>query len=186
MNTGQTSTGPGSRQTTIRPERRQGTQWIVARLGDAEYVIRSAQIAQIEMIERITAVPNAPDFVRGVAYLRGEVVPIVDLRVRLGLPAVEMGLATRVIVVDVAGRRVGLLVDQAREVIYAEESEILPPPEATTAAGTRAIEGIIAVGERLLLVLDPSIILHDDAVGARDPRERASLGSEGRGEDDGN
>lgn len=186
MNTRQTSTGQDSGQTLVRQARHRGTQWIVARLGDAEYVVRSAQIAQIEMIERITPVPNAPEFVRGVAYLRGEVVPIIDLRVRLGLPPAEMTLATRVVVVDVTGRRVGLLVDRAREVIYAEESEILPPPEATTSVGTSAVQGIIAGEERLLLVLDVPKVLQANEVGARDTDDRSSPESDGRGENGGN
>jgi purine-binding chemotaxis protein CheW len=129
-----------------------GRQWIVAYLDQTAYAIPSDRIAQIEMAERITPVPNAPSFVRGVAFLRGEVVPVVDLRVRLGLAPLELGLASRTVVVEVGQRRVGLLVDRAREVIYARDDEIVPPPES--AAGASHVEGVIARQDRLLLVLD--------------------------------
>ena len=116
-------------------------------------MIRSAQIRQIEMVETITPVPNSPPFVAGVAYLRGEVVPVVDLRARLGLTATEIGLGTRIVVTDLGGRRVGLLTDRAREVAYFEESEILPSPEVTSSADS-FVSGVIARDDRLLLVLD--------------------------------
>jgi purine-binding chemotaxis protein CheW len=139
------------------------SQWIVFSLDQTEYVLRSAQIAQMEMVEKITPVPNSPAFVRGIAYLRGEVVPVIDLRIRLGMAPVEVGLASRTIVVELDGRRVGLLVDRAREVLYAGEADILPTPEAATGGGTSHIEGVLIRGNRLLLVLALDTILQTEA-----------------------
>jgi purine-binding chemotaxis protein CheW len=132
---------------------RRGVQWIVVVAGGTFYVIRSAQIREVDMVETITPVPNAPPFVAGVANLRGEVVPVVDLRARLGLTATEVGLGTRIVVADVDERRVGLLVDRAREVAYFEESAILPAPEMSSGS-VDFVRGVIARDEQILFVLD--------------------------------
>lgn len=144
---------------------RSGTQWIVLRLGDADYVIRSAEIAHVEMVVSVTPVPNAPAFVRGIVSLRGEVVPVVDLRLRLGLPSRAVDNSSRLVVVDVGGRRIGLLVDAAREVIYLDEADVTPPPEAT--GEHTNVSGVVRRGDRLLLVLDVASVL--SVAGKRSP-----------------
>jgi purine-binding chemotaxis protein CheW len=140
-----------------------GVPWIVFSLDRTEYLLRSAQIVQVEMVEKITPVPNSPDFVKGIAYLRGEVVPVIDLRVRLGMDPAPAGLASRIIVVETDGRRVGLLVDGAREVLYAGDEEVLPAPDTATGGGTSQIEGIVIRDKRLLLVLALEAILQAEA-----------------------
>jgi purine-binding chemotaxis protein CheW len=142
--------------------RSKSSQWIVFSLDQTEYLLRSSQIVQIEMVEKITPVPNSPAFVKGIAYLRGEVVPVIDLRVRLGMAPAEGGLASRIIVTETGVRRVGLLVDRARDVLYAGEEEVLPTPETAT-GGTSQVEGIIIRDGRLLLVIALDAILEADA-----------------------
>lgn len=138
---------------------RKGSQWIVFNVGETEYLVDSAQIVQIEMVENVTSVPNTEPYVRGVAYLRGQVVPVVDLRVRLGLPATQPGLESRIIVIGSSARPVGLMVDSAREVIYLEKSAIAPPPEIASASGATHVSGIAVSNNRVLLVLDVDAVL---------------------------
>jgi purine-binding chemotaxis protein CheW len=138
------------------------SQWIVFTLDQTEYLLRSAQIAQIEMVEKITPVPNAPVFVKGIAYYRGEVVPVMDLRARLGMAPAEIGPASRVIVVESVRRRIGLLVDRAREVLYAGEGEVLPTPETATGGHASQVEGVVIRDKRLLLVLALEAVLQTE------------------------
>src|SRR6185436_11949171 len=94
------------------------------------YGVRSSLVQQMEMVELITPVPNAPPFVEGVVFSRGQVVPVVNLRRRFGFEKVSNDLRTRLVVVAHGGRSVGLLVDSAREFVAIPADAIQPPPEA--------------------------------------------------------
>jgi purine-binding chemotaxis protein CheW len=128
--------------------------FILFELAGTAYAISSQVVQQIEMVEHITPVPNAPDFVDGVVFVRGQVVPIVNLRVRFGFPRIPCDVKSRVLVVMHAGRTVGLLVDSAREFMTLSPSAIAPPPEAVTNRGGKFLAGIAQVKDRLILILD--------------------------------
>ena len=81
----------------------------------------------MEMVEHVTAVPNAPAFVEGVVFSRGQVVPVINLRVRFGFERAPRDLRTRLLVVEVGGRPVGLLADEAREFVAIADAAIQPP-----------------------------------------------------------
>ena len=113
----------------------------------------------MEMIEDITRVPNAPSFVDGVVFSRGQVVPVVNLRARFGFERASHDLRTRLIVVKSAARLVGLVVDAAREFVNIPPDAIQPPHEALAGMSGRYVEGIASIGGRLILVLDLSRVL---------------------------
>src|SRR6476469_7778473 len=105
------------------------TLHLTFRVGTAEYAVPAAQVLHLESFETATHVPGAPSYVAGLVQVRGRVVPVVDLRKRLGLPPTEHELAHRVVVVQLCARVAGLLVDSAREVILLDEASFQDAPE---------------------------------------------------------
>src|SRR5688572_18331811 len=89
--------------------------YILFELAGSTYALRSDDIQQLEMVGRLTPVPNAPAFVEGVVSIRGQVIPAMSLRARFGFPTVPYDARSRLVIVRAPGRRVGLLVDSARE-----------------------------------------------------------------------
>ena len=103
------------------------TQIIVFKLGEEEFGVNILQVREIEKLDQgITRVPRAPHFVEGIINLRGEIIPIVDLRARFGLTLPELGLNSRVIIVEVGEALVGMLVDAVEEVLRIPVSAIEP------------------------------------------------------------
>ena len=139
--------------------------FILFTVAGTTYAVRSRDVAHVEMVEQVTAVPNAAPFVDGVVFSRGQVVPALNLRARFGFPRVPNGVGTRLIVVHSGGRSVGLVVDDAREFASFDPALIQPPGSALTGLSGRYLEGIANVGDRLVLVLDLAHVLaFDDPV----------------------
>ncbi len=137
--------------------------YILFELAGTTYGVRSQVVQQMEMIEHITPVPNAPDFVEGVVFLRGQVIPAINLRRRFGFPKVPYDLRTRLIVVRTGGRTVGLIVDSAREFVPLDPATIQPPPEGVAGLSGHYLAGIATLGERLVLILDPDAAIGQEA-----------------------
>jgi purine-binding chemotaxis protein CheW len=133
--------------------------FILFQVAEADYAVRSDQVQQIEMVEKVTHVPNAPHFVDGVVYLRNQVVPVVNLRARFGFPKVSYDLRSRLVVVRLERRVVGLAVDSAREFIKLDTETMLPPPEGLQGPNLDYLEGVISTQERLLLVVNLAKLL---------------------------
>ena len=133
--------------------------YILFTVAGTTYALPSGEVRHVEMIEDITRVPNAPSFVDGVVFSRGQVVPVVNLRSRFGFERAPNDLRTRLLVVQSAARLVGLVVDSAREFVNIPPDAIQPPHEALTGMSGRYVEGIASVGGRLILVLDLPRIL---------------------------
>lgn len=139
--------------------------FILFTVAGTTYALRSRDVAHIEMIEQVTAVPNAAHFVDGVVFSRGQVVPALNLRARFGFEKVPYDLSSRLLVVHAAGRSVGLVVDAAREFVPLDPSTIQPPNTALTGLSGRYLEGVANIGDRLILVLDLAAALaYSDAV----------------------
>jgi len=133
--------------------------YILVTVAGTTYALRSGEVRHMEMIEDITRVPNAPSFVDGVVFSRGQVVPVVNLRARFGFERASHDLRTRLIVVQSAARLVGLVVDAAREFVNIPPDAVQPPHEALAGMSGRYVEGIASIGGRLILVLDLSRVL---------------------------
>ena len=114
------------------------------RVGDEEYVIDLRRIREIVQPLPVTPVPRAPECVDGVVDLRGEVVPLVDVRRRLGLPPRSSGARPKVLIVNLAGRTLALLVDGVSEVVRIPRSAIGPPPALLASGGQRLFLGVCA------------------------------------------
>ena len=142
------------------PDKQNGSEhFILFGLMGTTYGIRSNEIQQMDMVEHITPVPNAPDYVEGLVFIRGQVVPAINLRVRFGFEKVGYDMRTRLIVVQKNARKVGLIVDFAREFVSIPLEAIAPPPEAMSGLSGRYLEGIATVNERLILILNIDEVL---------------------------
>ncbi len=133
--------------------------YILFTVAGTTYALRSRDVAHVEMVEQITAVPNAAAFVDGVVFSRGAVVPALNLRARFGFERAPYDLATRLLVVHNAGRTVGLIVDGAREFAAIDPAAIHPPATALSGLSGRYLEGVANVGDRLILVLNLDAVL---------------------------
>jgi purine-binding chemotaxis protein CheW len=128
--------------------------YILFTVAGTTYALQSQQVRHMDMVDQVTAVPNAAPFVEGVVFSRGEVVPVLNLRVRFGFERVNRDLRSRLLVVENAGRLVGLLVDDAREFITLPDAAVHPPSEAIGGLSSNYLEGVVTLGDRIVLVLN--------------------------------
>ena len=131
-----------------------GGEFLTFRLGAEEYGIDILRVQEIRSYEAPTRIANAPPFIKGVVNLRGVIVPIVDLRLKLGCEAVDYNEFTVVIVLNVAGRVVGAVVDSVSDVLELSNDAVKPAPELASSVDTRFITGIGNVGDRMLILMD--------------------------------
>jgi purine-binding chemotaxis protein CheW len=133
-------------------------------VGEATYALPASTVAQMESFTSATPVPGAPSHVAGLVQIRGAVVPVVDLRVRFGLPPAERGLDARVVVVQRGDRRVALLADSAREVARIDPAAFAPPPESVTAQSAGFVEAVAQLGARLVLLIDCDRVIGEEVI----------------------
>jgi len=131
-----------------------GGEFLTFRLGEEEYGIDILKVQEIRSYEQPTRIANAPSFIKGVVNLRGVIVPIVDLRVKLDCASVEYNSFTVVIVLNVKGRVVGAVVDSVSDVLELGSGTIKPAPEMHTSVDTSFITGIGSVNDRMLILMD--------------------------------
>jgi purine-binding chemotaxis protein CheW len=146
-----------------------------------EYGVDVKQVQEIRRTTEITSVPRAPEFIRGVINLRGRILPVLDLKRKLGLGEVEAGRATRIVVVRVKERLLGLLVDGASQVLKVEVSRIEPPPEEVVEKGGDYIRGVAKLEDRLIILVDLERLLAHELRAASAPVAgvRTGLGTDG-------
>ena len=134
-------------------------QLVSFEIGEEKFGVEILCVKEIIRILSITRVPGSPDFVEGVINLRGQVVPVVDLRRRLGIGRKEFDATTRMIVVELGGQQVGFIVDVVSQVLRIPAETIEPPPQMVTGVDSEYIQGLTRVGDRLLMLLDLQRIL---------------------------
>lgn len=132
---------------------------VVFRLEREEYAIPIELVREVVRVADLTRVPHAPAHIRGVMNLRGRILPIVEIRTRLDLTPAQLTPASRVVVVEIAGRVVGLLVDAVGQVARVSERLVAAPPDEVRTAGAEAVTGVARVGNRLLVLLDLGRVL---------------------------
>jgi purine-binding chemotaxis protein CheW len=128
-------------------------------LDKEEYGVDVRQVQEIRRVGEITAVPRAPEFVRGVINLRGRILPVLDLKRKLNLGEVAVDRAARIVVVRTQGRMLGLLVDGASQVLKVPVSRVEPPPEEVVERGGDYIRAVAKLDDRLIILIDLERIL---------------------------
>jgi purine-binding chemotaxis protein CheW len=132
---------------------------VTFRVAGTDYAVPASQVLHLESFESATPVPGAPPYVSGVVQVRGRLVPVVDLRARFGLPAIEHSIDRRVVVIQVGTRIAGLLVDSAREVLQIDPAAFEKPPEIIQHQSAGFIKAVATITKRLFLLVDvPRII----------------------------
>jgi len=145
---------------------RNAETYILFEIAGTTFGVSSRSVQQMEMIEHITPLPNAPPFVDGVVFTRGEVIPAVNLRVRFGFNRIPHTTRTRLIVTNTNGRTIGLLVDSAREFMSISNEAVQPPPDSMTGLSGKYLKGIVTIGDRVVLIIDLDELVKVDQVRA--------------------
>jgi purine-binding chemotaxis protein CheW len=128
-------------------------EFLTFRLGGEEYAIDILQVQEIRADEKVTRIASAPDFIRGVINLRGIIVPIVDLRVKFGFDSAS-NVAPVVIILSIARRVIGVVVDAVTDVVNLAGDQIRETPEVGGAIAAGFIRGIAPLEDRMLIVFD--------------------------------
>jgi purine-binding chemotaxis protein CheW len=139
------------------------------RLGTEEFGIDIHAVRELRGYSAITRLANAPDYLKGVVNLRGLIVPIVDLRLKLGLGEASYNDFTVVIVLAVEAQQIGVVVDSVSDVISLQAEQIKPPPPSGPNFRHDYLTGIATVGERLLQLTDLATLLADVSASAELP-----------------
>ncbi|MEF9997088.1 MAG: chemotaxis protein CheW [Burkholderiaceae bacterium] len=129
-------------------------EYLTFRLGAEEYGIDILKVQEIRGYDAVTRIANAPDFIKGVINLRGVIVPIVDLRLKFKLGAADYNEFTVVIILNVAKRVVGVVVDSVSDVLELAPEQIRPAPEFNSLLDAGYITGLGSVGERMMILVD--------------------------------
>ena len=140
----------------------QKDKFLTFHLADEEFAISIGDVIEIVGVQKITEVPDMPDFVKGVINLRGKVIPVMDVRLRFKLPAMEYNDRTCVVVVTVGDVTIGLVVDTVAEVVTIPEPDIAPPPRFTSASSGRYVSGMGKIGEAVKIIIDTRKLLRDE------------------------
>lgn len=130
------------------------TNLVTFRLGSGEYAIDIMQAKEIIKMEKITLIPNAPYFVEGVINLRGNIIPIIDLKKRFNLEESEGDKNTGIIIAKIEDVDMGIMIDSVSKVVSMANSDIQPPPSMLQGIGQRYIKGVGKMEDKLLVVLD--------------------------------
>jgi purine-binding chemotaxis protein CheW len=149
-------------------------QFLTFMLQDQEYGIDLFKIQEIRGYTPATPIPNVQPHVRGVMNLRGTVLPVIDLRMKFGLPTVEYDKFTVIVIAMVADKMVGLLVDAVSDVLQVSQAAMREAPDFGPAVDTRFIQGVFETKDRLAIALDLEDLLHESEIVIAEPETVSS------------
>jgi purine-binding chemotaxis protein CheW len=156
---------PHASRTEAPGKPRSAGEYLTFRLGEEEYGIDILRVQEIRSYEHPTRIANAPHFIKGVVNLRGVIVPIIDLRLKLNCPKNEYNGFTVVIVLNVRGRVIGAVVDSVSDVLELSTEHVRPAPQMNATVDTSFITGIGNVGERMLILMDIEALMSSADMG---------------------
>jgi purine-binding chemotaxis protein CheW len=138
------------------------TQYIVINIGDEQYGIDIKYVDNIVRMQKITRVPNCQEYFKGVINLRGEVVPVMSFRMKVGLPETELTNKTRIIIIKLEPNApVGIIVDAVREVVTSSENNVDDAARSSTNTDASYINGIGKCGDTLISLLDLNTVISE-------------------------
>jgi purine-binding chemotaxis protein CheW len=143
----------------------QSGQYLTLRLGPEEYAIDIQRVQELRFYEEPTRMVNSPAFIKGVVNLRGVIVPIADLRIKLQIDKVEYTDFTVVIILNIHGKVVGAVVDSVADVLTLDADAIKPAPQFDSVMDARFIVGLVKEGERTLIVMDVDALMSNVELG---------------------
>lgn len=134
-------------------------KYLIFRLANEEYGIDILKVQEIRGCDRVTRIPNVPEFITGVTNLRGVIVPIVDLRVRFDLAIETDNASAVVIVLNLKDRVLGIMVDGVADVLSLDESQIRPTPDISSVMASSYLEGIGVMDKRMVILVNIEMLL---------------------------
>lgn len=134
--------------------REQMREVLVFVLGGEEYAVDILKVQEIRGYEKVTAIPSAPPYLKGVVNLRGIIVPVIDMRIKFGLPEAKYDSFTVVIILRVSGRVIGVVVDGVSDVVRLAPSEVKPAPGLGSIVDSGFLAGLATQGDRMILLLE--------------------------------
>ena len=140
-------------------------EFLTFTLGEEHYGVDILKVQEIRGYDAVTRVPDAPEYIKGEINLRGTIVPVIDLRLKLRLREARYDSLTVMIVLNVQDRVVGIVVDGVSDVVPLLQEQIRPKPEFGAAVDTRFISGIGTLDERMLILLDIEMLLDSADLG---------------------
>lgn len=155
-------------QKTKEREKERSRQLVNFRINMKDYALDINKIIEIISYKDVTSIPRLPSFIEGVVDLRGTIIPVIDLKKRLDLTLAANAIPNHILIVKIHGAKIGIIVDEVKEVIGVEEGSIQPPPEIFKDKESEYLMGICKFKERLILILDvESLFTHNekDALG---------------------
>lgn len=137
-------------------------EFLTFRLGEEEYGIEILRVQEIRGYDAVTSIANTPDFIKGIINLRGTIVPIIDMRIKLGLKTVEYNQFTVVIILNVATHVIGLVVDAVSDVTLLAAEQIRPAPDLGMTLNTAYITGLGTIDRRMIILVDIEKFMSSD------------------------
>jgi purine-binding chemotaxis protein CheW len=137
-------------------------QYIVFNLGTEEFGVPIGDVQEIIRTGAITPIPDSPAFIKGVINVRGDIVATLDLRARFSLKSNREDMSKHIVITEKDEGLFGLLVDEVTEVLRVSEGAVKPPPELVTKAHREYVNGVLTIGNRLIILLDLSSVLSEE------------------------
>jgi purine-binding chemotaxis protein CheW len=137
-------------------------QWVIFRLDNETYGINVMQVQEVLRYTEVAPVPGAPPYVLGIINLRGNVVTVIDTRLRFGLLQTETNDQTRIVIIETENQVVGILVDAVAEVVYLRQSEIETTPNVGNEETAKYIQGVCHKNKELLILVDLEKMMSDE------------------------
>ncbi len=143
-------------------------EFLAFTLGTEEYGIDIQKVQELRGYDSVTRIANAPEFIKGVVNLRGIIVPIIDMRLKFKLGTPVYDQFTVVIILNIAGRVVGMVVDSVSDVITLSGDQIKPAPEMGAAVNVNYLIGLGALDQRMLILVDIDVLMGSADIGLLD------------------
>ena len=154
-------------------------EYLTFTLGQENYGLEILKVREIRGYDSVTRIANTPDYIKGVINLRGTIVPILDLRIKFGLPSPAYDQFTVVVILNVAGRELGVVVDGVSDVVALTPEQVRPAPSLSPSVDTRYVTGLGALDDRMLILVDIERLIDSGALefaeGASEERAEAGL-----------
>ncbi len=161
---------------TDEPQTAASREMLTFRLGNEAYGINILKVQEIRGCDPVTPINGTPEFIRGVIDLRGVIVPIVDMRMKFDLPQAQYDAFTVVIILNVARRVIGIVVDAVSDVVTFSEDQIRPVPEFSAHLDTKFIMGLARIDEQMVILLDIEHLLSSPEMQLTDAASLAMAG----------
>jgi purine-binding chemotaxis protein CheW len=172
MSTATLEAPAGLMESTVREQTRTAAtssmQLVSFRLSDETYGIEITKIREIILVGEITRVPETPPYIKGLINLRSSVIPVIDLRARFALAENELSQDSRIMVLNVGRRTIGIVVDSVNEVLRISQEQISPAPPTVASLGNQYMTGLVRLEDQLLILLDVDRLFGAEAAAAMD------------------